>query len=152
MSTTEARARPPARCAEHGDNGATSTITHEKGPLILRQHRCASGCDTPLGWDFNDRERGTFHHGPGQCEEPGVENEFKIRNSEEIAAPIIGVAVTNACVIAGLTLTPIVAAVCGNGAEAVSFVLKSLAISVPLEAACLAALWALRRSRPIRAA
>ena len=71
--------------------------------------------------------------------------------TEEITAPIIGVAVTNACVIAGLAVTPIVAAICGNGAETVGFVIKGLAIAVPLEAACLTALWALRRNRPIRA-
>ena len=114
----------------------------------MRQNRCAENCDAPLGWQFTDHQRGIFLHGPGECEDPRVDTAFRIRRNEELTAPIIGLAFTTGCVIAGLILMPIVMLACGAAAEGLLYALKGLAVAAPLEAACLLGIAALRRRRP----
>ena len=150
MSTNELRQRPAGRCPTHRDEGTVSTLTRESGPLIMRQHRCGDGCDRPLGWDFQDHERGTFLHGHGECQDPRVDTAFSTRRNEELTAPLIGMAATGACIIAALVIMPAINALCANDPGVLPFALKGLGIVAPLEAACLLGIRALRRRRPKR--
>ena len=99
LSTNLTAQRPPSPCSKHLDGQAVNTATRQSGPLTLRQHRCANGCNTPLGWDFTNHADGVFLHGPDECQDPRVDVAFEVWRGKAIAAPIIAVAITTGCLI-----------------------------------------------------
>lgn len=145
---TETVGRPPARCPQHGDHGAVRTAVRESGPLRLRQHRCAEGCGTPLGWDFSDAGKGAFQHGPGQCDDPAVDTAFRIRRNDEMSAPLLALAIMAGMVTAGILLAGVVMALCSNATGGWEYVGKGMAITVPVGAAGLLGYREVRRRRP----
>lgn len=148
MSTNVTAQRPPSPCSKHPEGQAVNTATRQSGPLRLRQHRCANGCDIPLGWDFTNHAEGVFLHGPDQCQDPRVEVAFEVWRSKAIAAPIIAVAITTGCLILAVMAAAAITAVCQNSTDDALFILKGLVITAPVEAACLLAIRTLRRRRP----
>ena len=66
----------PQTCPRHPDDSLVRTDVRKiyqdiAQPPTLTQHRCAQGCETPLGWLYQGW-KGEIRTGPGLCSDPQV--------------------------------------------------------------------------------
>ena len=140
----------PQICPQHPDTRVVETKTDTsglEGDVIITQYKCAAGarCRQPLGWQFRHKTKEVYRYGPGQCDDPRME--------QTLLTTRYHTTTFNTCLVAGAIVTfliiPLMMGILNQPMPTSVTAGAATTAALIVTAATLFAIWRYRRSPPM---